>query len=78
MARISAADVGGANVLAFLDILAWSELGENILAQSDDGYNVIVGSLLAATSFCTAPGAPSSAFTDSGGASFPKRKIWQP
>lgn len=45
MARISAAQVGGPNVLAFLDMLAWSELGEKILAQSDDGYNVIVGSL---------------------------------
>lgn len=45
MARITAAQVGGPNVLAFLDMLAWSELGEKILAQSDDGYNVIVGSL---------------------------------
>lgn len=45
MARISAAQAGGPNVLAFLDMLAWSELGEKILAQSDDGYNVIVGSL---------------------------------
>jgi len=45
MARISAADAGGVNVLAFLDMLAWSELGSEILKQSDDGYNVIVGSL---------------------------------
>jgi len=27
-------------------MLAWSELGADILEQSDDGYNVIVGSLL--------------------------------
>lgn len=45
MARISADQVGGQNVLAFLDMLAWSELGADILRQSDDGYNVIVGSL---------------------------------
>ena len=45
MARITAAQAGGRNVLAFLDMLAWSELGEKILEQSDDGYNVIVGSL---------------------------------
>lgn len=45
MARISAADAGGVNVTAFLDMLAWSELGADIINQSDDGYNVIVGSL---------------------------------
>ena len=45
MARISAGDAGGINVLAFLDMLAWSELGAAILRESDDGYNVIVGSL---------------------------------
>lgn len=31
-------------VKAFLDMLAWSELGQELLDQSDDGYNVIVGS----------------------------------
>jgi len=45
MPRITAAQVGGPNVLAFLDMLAWSELGADIINQSDDGYNVIVGSL---------------------------------
>lgn len=45
MPQISAAQAGGTNVCAFLDMLAWSELGEKILAQSDNGYNVIVGSL---------------------------------
>ncbi|PHV10417.1 glycoside hydrolase family 24 protein [Chitinimonas sp. BJB300] len=42
-ARISPAEAGGANVLAFLDMLAVSE-GTALLAQTDDGYNVIVGS----------------------------------
>lgn len=42
MARISAADAGGINVLAFLDMLAWSE-GTSTINASDDGYNVIVG-----------------------------------
>ena len=30
---------------AFLGAIAFSELGHEIIAQSDDGYNVIVGSL---------------------------------
>lgn len=48
MARISAQDAGGTNVIAFLDMLARSELGPALLAASDDGYNVIVGSTPAA------------------------------
>lgn len=45
MARIGAEEAGGQNVLAFLDMLAWSEIGQAMLAKSDDGYNVLVGSL---------------------------------
>lgn len=44
MARISAQEAGGKNVLAFLDMIAMSELGAPLLAVTDDGYNVIVGS----------------------------------
>jgi muramidase (phage lysozyme) len=43
MARISAADAGGVNVLAFLDMIAYSEIGVYLLAASDDGYNILVG-----------------------------------
>jgi muramidase (phage lysozyme) len=32
------------NLAAFLDMLAWSEIGPQLLAESDDGYNVLVGS----------------------------------
>lgn len=42
MSRIDAAAAGGKNVCAFLDMIAWSE-GTSRIAQSDDGYNVIVG-----------------------------------
>lgn len=49
MARISAARAGGANVLAFLDMIAFSELGPKLMAKSDGGYNVIVGGSLFAT-----------------------------
>lgn len=44
MPRISAAQAGGTNVLAFLDMLAWSE-GTDRPGQSthDQGYDVIVG-----------------------------------
>ncbi|AIR90239.1 glycoside hydrolase family 24 protein [Pseudomonas cremoricolorata] len=45
MPRISAADAGGINVLAFLDMLAWSE-GTSTIKASDDGYNVLVGGKL--------------------------------
>ncbi|WP_432721308.1 glycoside hydrolase family 104 protein [Jeongeupia wiesaeckerbachi] len=41
MARISAIEAGGRNVLAFLDMLATSEGTATI---GDDGYNVLVGS----------------------------------
>jgi muramidase (phage lysozyme) len=44
MARIDAHLAGGANVLAFLDMIAFSEIGTALLAESDDGYNVLVGS----------------------------------
>lgn len=42
MARISAAYAGGINVLAFLDMLAWSEGTGNSSATQNDGYDVIV------------------------------------
>ncbi|GAB5336241.1 glycoside hydrolase family 24 protein [Pseudomonas fluorescens] len=42
MPRISESSAGGRNVAAFLDMLAWSELGSDYLKRSDDGYNVIV------------------------------------
>jgi muramidase (phage lysozyme) len=32
------------NRKAFLDMIAWSEIGPALLAVSDDGYNVLVGS----------------------------------
>lgn len=45
MARIPIDPVGGMNLLAFLDMLAWSE-GTSISPHSrDDGYDVIVGGL---------------------------------
>lgn len=44
MARISAAQAGGQNRVAFLDAIASSEIGPALLAVTDDGYNVLVGS----------------------------------
>lgn len=44
MSRISASEAGGVNVVAFLDTIAQSEIGAALLANSDDGYDVIVGS----------------------------------
>jgi len=44
MPRSSPSEIGGTNLAAVLDTLAWSELGAAILAGSDDGYNVFVGS----------------------------------
>jgi muramidase (phage lysozyme) len=33
-----------ANIKAFLDMIAWSEIGPRLLNRSDNGYNVCVGS----------------------------------
>jgi muramidase (phage lysozyme) len=44
MPRISASEAGGENRCAFLDMIAFSEIGTQLLAVSDDGYNVLVGS----------------------------------
>lgn len=45
VSRISPQDAGGAGVCAFLDTIAFSEIGAELLAETDDGYNVLVGSL---------------------------------
>ncbi|MHC8372811.1 glycoside hydrolase family 24 protein [Pseudomonas sp. MDT1-85] len=45
MTRLDAAASGGQNRAAFLDMIAVSELGAPLLAKSDDGYNVLVGSM---------------------------------
>jgi muramidase (phage lysozyme) len=47
MARLGVKEAGGPKVLAFLDMIAHSEIGDALLAVSDDGYNVIVGSTAA-------------------------------
>ncbi|RQY60786.1 glycoside hydrolase [Burkholderia stagnalis] len=44
MPRIDIAAAGGKNRVAFLDMIAVSEIGSPLLAKSDDGYNVLVGS----------------------------------
>ncbi len=44
MCKIKVTDIYNKNICAFLDMLAYSELGTSILAESNDGYNVIVGS----------------------------------
>lgn len=42
MTRATRDQLGGTNVCAFLDMIAWSE-GTSRTASSDDGYNVLVG-----------------------------------
>ncbi|WP_024873140.1 glycoside hydrolase family protein [Tolumonas lignilytica] len=44
MPEITPQKAGGANICAFLDMIAHSELGHALLDSSDNGYNVIVGS----------------------------------
>lgn len=48
MPRISPTQAGGINRCAFLDMIGFSEIGAQLLAASDDGYNVLVGSIAAA------------------------------
>jgi len=43
MARISANAAGSQNRVAFLQMIANSEVGPALLAKTDDGYNVLVG-----------------------------------
>lgn len=45
MPRIAPDKAGGVNVAALLDALAFAEIGPDMLAASDDGYDVLVGSL---------------------------------
>ncbi|WP_341796148.1 MULTISPECIES: glycoside hydrolase family 104 protein [unclassified Pseudomonas] len=42
MARLTETQAGGANVLRFLDLIAFSE-GTSTVRVSDDGYNVLYG-----------------------------------
>ena len=42
MARLTESQAGGANVLRFLDLIAFSE-GTSPIKASDDGYNVLYG-----------------------------------
>ena len=44
MPRITPDEAGGMNRCALLDAIALSELGAGLLAHSDDGYDVLVGS----------------------------------
>lgn len=44
MARITVSAAGGQNVIAFLDMIAASEIDAWTRQNSDDGYNVLVGS----------------------------------
>lgn len=46
-----------ANIIAFRDMTAWSEIGPALLAESDDGYNVCVGSTPAKPILFTSYGA---------------------
>jgi len=43
MPRITPDAAGGKNVCAFLDTIAVSEIGRDLLAKSDNGYDVLVG-----------------------------------
>jgi muramidase (phage lysozyme) len=52
------------NVKAFLQVIAESEIGKALLSTTDNGYNVLVGSV---------PGSP-NLFTDY--ADHPRRRIW--
>lgn len=47
MARIDAQAAGGKNRVAFLDMIAVSEIGAALLAKTDGGYNVLVGATAA-------------------------------
>ncbi|MGI4812015.1 MAG: glycoside hydrolase family 24 protein [Janthinobacterium lividum] len=47
MPRITTSQAGGTNRLAFLDMIAISELTSALIAETDDGYDVLVGATAA-------------------------------
>lgn len=51
MPRITAQAAGGENVLAFLDMLAWSEGTSTSKYTKDDGYDVVVGGINSPNTF---------------------------
>ena len=52
MSRIVLDGVAGKNTMAFLDAITVGEIGAALLAQSDDGYNILVGSTPNAPRIC--------------------------
>ncbi|NMZ77658.1 glycoside hydrolase family 104 protein, partial [Pseudomonas nitroreducens] len=58
MPRINSSAAGGKNVLAFLDMLAWSEGTRTSRYTKDDGYDVIVGGLDSPNTFSNYAGHP--------------------
>lgn len=58
MARISVSAAGGKNVLAFLDMLAWSEGTRTSRYTKDDGYDVVVGGINSPNTFSSYAGHP--------------------
>lgn len=66
MSRLQLSGVAGQNTMAFLDALTLGEIGPSLLAVSEDGYNVIVGST---------PSAP-DLFTDY--SRHPNKRVWLP
>lgn len=51
MARISAAEAGGQNVVAVLDTIAWAEGTSTSRFTKDDGYDVVVGGVNSPNTF---------------------------
>lgn len=58
MAVISVSAAGGKNVVAFLDMLAWSEGTRTSRYTQDDGYDVVVGGIDSPNVFSNYAGHP--------------------
>ncbi|MDN7533867.1 glycoside hydrolase [Burkholderia orbicola] len=64
MARTDAAAAGGTNRVAFLDAIAFNELGPLLLRNSDDGYDLFGNSTPSRPRFFKARTMPYGAFPD--------------
>ncbi|WP_242449022.1 glycoside hydrolase [Burkholderia metallica] len=71
MARIDAATAGGANRVAFLDVVAVNEIGQLMLARSDDGYDLLASSTPSRLRFFKRHGEDYAGFPDPDDPSFP-------
>jgi muramidase (phage lysozyme) len=82
MPTITPEQAGGLNRCALLDCIAYSEIGTDLLAKTDDGYNVLVGStpshILTFPSYADHPNVYNAALKSDAAGRYQIMKHWWP